>query len=76
MVKSKIISERNFNLVTCKDSNGKMISIDLDRVEWFKEDVEDMIEIHMFNCQFSIWANVSEETFRKYYINYKKECNK
>jgi len=75
-MKSKFISERNFNLVTCKDNNDKMISIDLDRVEWFKEDGEDMIEIHMFNCQFSIWVKISEETFRKYYINYKKECNK
>lgn len=75
-MKSKFISERNFNLVTCKDNNDKMISIDLDRVEWFKEDGENTIEIHMFNCQFSIWANVSEKTFRKYYINYKKECNK
>lgn len=71
----KVLYERTFNLITCKDSNDKTISINLDRVEWFRADTDYSCEIHIFNCQFSIWVNIPEDKFRKAYLNYKKEVN-
>ena len=66
-------AERTENILTVKDSKEKTISINLDNVDWWREDDDDSIEIHMKNSNFSLWVKISEESFRKFYLNYKKE---
>lgn len=71
-MKTKVLAERKYNIITGNSPNGKLVSINLDRVDYWKED-NNTTEVHLFNCNFSIWIDIPEEEFRKYYLNYKKE---
>lgn len=68
-----MIPDRIGNIVIAKDLDNKETCINLDRVDYWKGDSDHSTEVHLFNCNFSIWIQIDETEFRKYYFKYKKE---
>ena len=69
--------DRVFNILTCKNLDGKTISINLDRIDYWVEDNDPALtEIHLKNLNYSLWIKVDEKTFRKNYLEYKERYDK
>jgi len=64
--------ERVINIFTAYNQNKKVVSINLDEVAFWEEDVDKSFTVvHLKNPTDIIWIKVDEETFRKKYIEYK-----